>query len=198
MISLLPISRLIAVVAVMYALLIVLVLAVLNIFGYEQTIWASLKIALSGATGLQFLLMVWFYVGWRRLWQWFPRLNNILFPAIDGEWKIEIHWQGEGQSGVVHAEATVKQDFLRVSMEVRSPKSDSSTLITQPKRDPESGRALLYYVYLVVPKAIGTDSKSPYYRAAILKFFDFGSGELSGNYWTSKHTSGHFRLYRQP
>jgi hypothetical protein len=34
-----------------------------------------------------------------------------LFPDIGGEWKMEINWHGKGQGGVVHAEATVRQDF---------------------------------------------------------------------------------------
>jgi hypothetical protein len=29
-----------------------------------------------------------------------------------------INWHGEGQRGIVDAEATIRQDFLRVSMEV--------------------------------------------------------------------------------
>jgi hypothetical protein len=110
---------------------------------------------------------------------------------------MEIHWQGEQECGVVDAEATIRQDFLRVSMEVRSPKSESQTLIAQPKKEPESGMPILYYVYLVVPKAVGLNPNSPYYGAAILKFSESGGGQLTGNYWTSKRTSGHFRLVRQ-
>ena len=141
--------------------------------------------------------MGWFYFGWRRLWRWIPSLNRLLFPDIGGEWKIEIHWQRQGHRGVVDAEATVRQDFLRVSMEVRSPKSNSQTLIAQPKKDPESGRPMLYYVYLVIPKAVGANPSPPYHGAAILKFSETGGGQLSGNYWTTQQTSGHFRLSRR-
>jgi SMODS-associating 2TM, beta-strand rich effector domain len=141
--------------------------------------------------------MVWFYYGWRHLWRWIPALNRLLFPDIEGEWVMEINWQGEHGDGVVAAEAPVKQNFLRFSMEVRSPKSDSQTLIAQPKKDPESGRPLLYYVYLVIPKAVGADPGPPYHGAAILRFSEAGGGELSGNYWTSQRTGGHFRLLRR-
>ena len=54
------------------------------------------------------------------LWRWFPALNRLLFPDIGGEWNIEIHWHGQGQDGVVDAEATIRRDFLSISMEVRS------------------------------------------------------------------------------
>jgi len=195
MIGLLPISRVIALVSVVYAVLITLFVAISWKFG-DQTIWGSIWLAFSGATALQYALMAWVYFGWRRLWRCIPALNHLLFPDIGGKWKIEIHWQRRGQEGVVDGEATVKQDFVRISMEVRSLKSDSQTLIAQPKKDPESGRPLLYYVYLVTPKAKGGDSGAPYHGAAILKFFETGGGELSGNYWTSQNTSGHFQLSR--
>lgn len=156
MIGLLPIERVIALIAIVYAVFIALIVALSWKFGYDlQTIWGSIGFAFSGATVLQFALMAWIYLGWRRIWQWIPSFNRLLFPDIGGEWKIEIHWQGPSDRGVVEAEAIVKQNFLRISMEVRSPKSDSQTLIAQPKRDPESGRPILYYVYLVNPKAVG-------------------------------------------
>src|SRR5207302_1380783 len=97
-------------------------------------------------------------------------------------------------TGVVKAKATIKQDFLRFSMEVASPKSDSLSLIAQPKKDPESGRSLLYYIYLVIPKDVGPNPSLAYHGAAILRFSETGGGQLSGNYWTSKRTSGHFEL----
>jgi hypothetical protein len=198
MIGLLPAGRVIGHIAVLYAALVVLALVIVwKLGGDWQGVWGILTIAFSGATTLQLALMGWFYVGWRRVWQWFPQLNRLLFPDISGEWRMEIHWQGQGQEGVVQAKATVTQDFLRVSMEVRSPKSDSQTLIAHPRKDPESGRPLLYYVYLVHPQSVGANPGSPYYGAAILKFFEDGGGQLSGNYWTSRQTSGHFRLYRR-
>src|ERR1700722_995327 len=167
MIGLLPIGRVIAFTSGIYAVFVALALVLSWRFGDQpQTIFGSIGFAFSGATPLQLALMGWFYFGWRRLWRWIPILNRLLFPDIGGEWKIEIHWQRHGHEGVVDAEATVSQNFLRVSMEVRSPKSDSQTLIAQPKKDPESGRPLLYYVYLVTPKAVGANPGRPYYGAA--------------------------------
>jgi hypothetical protein len=198
MISLLPIGRVIGYIAVAYAFLVVLAIVIVwKLGGNSQGTLGILFFAFTGATALQLALIGWLYIGWKRVWQWFPQLNNLLFPDIGGEWRMEIHWQRQGQEGVVHAKATVKQDFLRVSMEVRSPKSDSQTLIAQPRKDPESGRPILYYVYLVLPKSLGADPGSPYHGAAILKFFDDRGGQLRGNYWTTQHTRGHFRLYRR-
>jgi hypothetical protein len=179
MIGLLPIGRVIAVISAFYAAAIFLIAAIIWQFSaHPQTTWTVVKLAFTGATILQFSLMAWFYLGWRTVWRRFPALNRLLFPDIAGVWKIKINWQGLGQNGVVHAEATIKQDFLRISMEVRSPDSDSQTLLALPKRDPESGVSLLFYIYLVVPKAIGSNPRSPYYGSAMLRFSDADGGSL--------------------
>jgi hypothetical protein len=198
MMNLLPIGQVIRLVSVVYAGLIALAVAISWRFGdHSQTVWGSVAFAFSGATILQLVLMGWFYFGWRRLWRWFPALNRLLFPDIGGEWNIEINWQRKDENGVVEAEATVTQDFLRVSMEVRSPKSDSRTLIAQPEKDSKSGRPQLYYVYQVTTKAVGLNPSRTYYGAAILSFSEVGGGQLSGNYWTTAETCGHFRLSRR-
>ena len=197
MISLLPIGRVIGFVSAIYAAFISLAVVIYWKFGGpSQAAWSSIGFAFSGATVVQLALMGWVYFGWRHLWRWFPALNR-LFPDIGGEWNIRIDWHWKGKHGVADAEATIRQDFLRVSMEVRSTKSDSQTLIAQPKKDPESGTPLLYYVYLVTPKAVGAKPGPPYHGAAILKFSEIGGAELSGNYWTTQQSSGHFRLLRR-
>jgi hypothetical protein len=196
-IGLLPMGRLIVSIAVMYAALIVLAEAVsLRLSDHSQSILGSISLAFAGATTLQLLLVAWFYIGWRRLWRWFPVLNR-LFPDVNGEWNIRIHWRGIVDSGVVDAKATVRQDFLRISMEVQSAHSDSQTLIAQPRRDPESGRAILYYVYLVIPKGMRPNAGQPYHGAAVLKFSEANGGQLGGNYWTTQKTSGYFQLSRK-
>lgn len=107
---------------------------------------------------------------------------------------MKIHWASANGSGVINAIATVKQSFLSISMEVASKDSDSETLVALPKKDPESGRPILFYVYRVVPKRKGTQSCAPYEGSAMLKFEDERIETLSGNYFTSRRTEGHFEL----
>ena len=198
MISLFSITRIVKYGAVAYAIIVVLLGAVLAQFNDGSwSTWADIRIAVAGAAGLEGVLLVLVYFGWRRLWRWFPILNRWLYPDISGVWNMTIDWQGQGNQGTVDAKATIRLNFTRISMEVRSPGSDSQTLMAQPKKDPESGRPLLYYVYAVIPKAIGTNARPTYYGAAMLKFWESEGGELSGNYWTNEQRRGHFRLSRQ-
>jgi hypothetical protein len=185
-------------IAVTYAVFIAIAIAISwQLYGQPQTVLGSVGLAFSGATILQLALIFWFSVGWRSLWRRFPVLNRLLFPDLGGEWNIQIHWSRNGESGVVEADATIVQDFLRLSMEVRSPQSDSKTLIAQPEKDSKSGRPHLYYVYQVTTRALSANPSKTYHGAAILSFSEAGGGQLGGNYWTTEQTHGYFRLSRR-
>lgn len=195
MINLLPIGAIIRGVSVCYAVLVVIGLVLLRLAGHEPDVFSSVKLALAGALPLQLLILYAASAGWRTLWRLFPWLGRALFPDINGEWDMTIHWQRDGDIGVVAAIANVKQDFWRISMEVRSPGSDSQTLSIQPKRDAESGHPMLHYLYRVTPHVVGAVNRPPYNGAAIL-WLD-GDQAMQGNYWTSLPSIGHFSLTRK-
>ncbi len=116
------------------------------------------------------------------------------FPNVSGAWDMEIHWTHGERKGRLNADASIRQDGSAVSMTVRSTGSDSHTILVQPGRD-LSGDPLLYYMYEVEPKTTHTDASGPYKGAAILHYYP-DSQELSGNYWTSQRSAGHFKLTR--
>ncbi|MBH8614756.1 hypothetical protein I4N56_030770 [Pseudomonas mohnii] len=152
--------------------------------------------ALRGGALLNFVLLVFVYWGWRRLWASFPALNSWLFPDLNGEWDMTIHYRNNGQSGEVRATAVIKQSWLSMSMEVLSQDSDSQTLAIVPKKDPESGRAQIFYFYRVIPKKTGVGAREPYEGSANLRFSEVGPSQLAGNYYTSVATDGYFKLAR--
>ena len=196
MISILPIIRIIGIVAISYGACVAVVVALIGKFGDQPTLWSSVGIAFSGGTALNALLFFVIYFGWKRIWSMFPELNRLVFPDLNGSWNMSIHWQNAEKNGFVTAKAQIKQDLLRISMEVFSRNSDSETLIALPKRDSESGRPILYYVYRVVPKSIKVDAGASYEGSAILKISNSSFDRLSGNYFTSRRTTGHFELSR--
>jgi hypothetical protein len=160
-----------------------------------------LRIVLAGALILDVALWGAVYLLWRPLWARVPALNSVLFPDLNGQWRMSIEWSrvdlsGEAR-GTVEARATIRQSLLHMSMEVESQVSDSETLIARPKKDPESGRPMLYYVYRVVPRKTSAQAGSAYEGAAILKFDADHGARLRGNYFTSRMTQGYFTLERQ-
>ncbi|MCP2223560.1 MULTISPECIES: hypothetical protein [Bradyrhizobium] len=197
MINILPITRVIGAVAVSYGVCIAIVVVLNWQLGDEANLRSGVTVALSGATALNLILLFLVYVGWKKIWAMFPALNRWVFPDLNGEWSMRIYFQTTEKSGVLPARALIKQDFLRMSMEVFSQDSNSETLIVFPKRDPESDRPILYYVYRVVPKNIKEGAGGSYEGSAILRLSDSRTVDRwSGNYFTSRQTLGHFELLR--
>lgn len=197
MINLLPLNRVISIIAVMFATVVALILLAVFEFSDHPTLYSSVKIALAGATILNAALLGFMYFAWERMWSRFPVLNTLLFPNLNGLWNMTINWTTASGSGVVEADASIKQNFVRMSMEVMSQRSDSESMLVHPKKDPESGRPCLYYVYRVVPKQTDTNSGPVYFGAAILKFSKSETDVLRGNYFTSQQTKGHFVLTKK-
>jgi hypothetical protein len=194
MINLVPFGAVVRWVAVGYAALIACGLILVRLAGYNVTLVGAVKFALAGALPLQLIIGYVLFRGWRRLWRWFPSLGDALFPDLNGQWAMTVHWAHDGESGFRSAHAVVKQDLTRISIEVAAQDSDSQTLSVSPKRDPESGRPMLHYLYRVTPHAVGANPPPPYDGAAILRLED--DGAMSGNYWTSSPSTGRFTLVR--
>lgn len=196
MITLLPLNRVIVAVAVFYGGLIAVIVGLVAQNSAPGNLYAKIKISLAGSTALSLSLLFIIHIGWKWLWARFPVLNTLLFPNLEGVWNMTIHYEWNGRPGEVTARALIKQDFVKISMEVESPGSNSRTLIAQPKKDPESGRPLLYYVYQVDPIRVGAQAGTPYIGSAILRYSGEAGETLSGNYFTSQSTHGHFVLTR--
>ncbi|WP_350317080.1 hypothetical protein OHK33_10425 [Pectobacterium aroidearum] len=195
MINLLPIGKIISLIAVTYASICCLILWYVH--DENTTFLAALSIATGGSLLLNAALLLAFCFGWRNLWRAFPELNDLLFPDLNGTWDMVIHWEWEDKKGTSRANATIKQTFLKIGMDVEAEDSDSQTLVAKPKKDAETGRAALYYVFLTTPKhKENFGIQDPYSGTAILKLSLKGKRELKGNYFTSRKTLGHYELTR--
>lgn len=195
MLSLLPVTKIIALIAGLYAIIVAFILWLL------MWIWGSLSfgtigIGMTGAGVLNAVLLVFVYFGWRRLWAWCPWLNRVLFPDLNGKWKMRIHWSWEDKHGEASATAHIKQDFLTLSIEADSEDSDSQSLVAKPEKDAQSGRPTLYYLFRIFPKRRNGVSRPPYDGAAILKLDHGVLTSLQGNYFTDAPSQGHYELTR--
>jgi hypothetical protein len=193
MINLIPIIKLISSIAISYGLLVAIIVWIS--FDPTASLWSSVRWSLAGATMIELLLLGVIYVWWRQIWQKIPLLNNVIFPDLNGTWDMTINWtHANGNSDIVHAIAHIKQDFLKISMDVDSPKSYSETLMAKPKKHPESGFPILYYIYRNIPKQINGHSGISYEGSAILNLDHKDFCCLKGNYFTNAYTRGYFEL----
>lgn len=154
-----------------------------------------LKTASSVLSAFTLVVLLIGYVGWRWLWRLIPVLRNI-YPDLNGAWDLTISWNRQKRNGEIAARAVIKQNLFRISMEVEAPDSESRTLSAVPKKDAESGRAALHYIYLVTPHAKQGKSSTSYHGAAILTVSGEAPQKLSGNYWTSHQSDGRLSLTR--
>ncbi len=110
MLSLVSPLRVIKIVAVSYALLVVLGLLLYMAFARELATWPAIKIALGGALALDLFLLLAVHFIWKWLWFKLPILNTLLFPNLNGRWRMQIHWVGPDAHGTVSATATIRQE----------------------------------------------------------------------------------------
>jgi len=195
MIYLFPLGRVIAYVAVGYALFPLLVLYFTWPTDEPLTLYSVVRTALSGLAGLGVLLYVFCIHAWRWIWWLVPLLNRTVFPDLNGRWQMRIEWTHKGKKGVKEATATIRQTFLKISMEVDSHDSYSETIVAQPKKDPESGRPILVYVFRVTPRRTGAETPS-YLGSATLRLLPGKRLALAGNYFTDAESQGHFQIRR--
>ncbi len=200
MIGLLPIGKIASAIAVGYAALMIYFLSGRSLNTLESILFVAKWFGI-----LSLLLAVFFSVGWRILWRHVHKLNDWVFPDLEGTWDMTIHFTKYEDSGskrapspgTKNATAEIKQSMLKLSMEVASEDSESKTIVAKPKKDPESGRPILFYAYEVEPHDNGVDDPTPYKGMALLTLGIGSSSKLSGNYFTDRRTKGRFTLVRR-
>jgi len=192
MITLIPIQKIFTAIAILYAVTILAIIAIFEVSGFS-----SISVAVRGAFLLELLILSFVVFGWRKLWQKFPVLNEWVYPDLNGKWNVSIHWRWGEKMGTKIATAHIKQDFFRLSMELVSDESESETLMVKPKKDSESARPLIYYIYRNEPTRGSANSRPPHKGAAILKLDHNDRNILKGNYFTDQATNGHFEMRRE-
>ena len=188
-------TTVITAIALVYATCVLLVLAIFA--PHPGSTLDLLPMALRGGAVLNVALLFVLHFGWRGIWRWVPKLNDWVFPDLNGEWDVRIHWIWKGTSGIATGHAVVKQTLLTFSMELKTARSESETLLAKPKKNAESGRPLIYYIYRNTPKLTTATSEPPHEGAAVLRVGLDSHGLLSGNYFTDRETKGHLELTKR-
>lgn len=191
LINLLPITKLIAWIAGLYAGIVVLISLLVGASGL-----ASFETALKGVAILNLVLLGIAIGGWRAVWQWIPKLNDWVFPDLNGKWTVDIHWNWGNKTGEKIATAFIKQSLLKLSIELSSDESESETLMVTPHKDAQSSRPGLYYIYRNISTAGAAKKQDPHIGAAILKVSQESNDVLRGNYFTDRSTNGHYTMRR--
>ncbi|CAH7231779.1 S_2TMBeta domain-containing protein [Vibrio chagasii] len=193
------ITKLLIIFSIIYSLIVVTIAKVLPAIGISNI--SDMKVIFSISTIVEFIIIYLFSSGWRKVWKWFPVLNDKFFPDLNGEWFAEINWNWNGVQGKKLGKVFIKQSLITFSVNLETDESRSKTLLVKPFKDPESEQASFYYMYSSESKAINSDynkeHKQSHEGAAILHLSLESNDELSGNYFTNRETFGHYVFKRK-
>lgn len=188
MINLFSITKIITTFSALYAVLLFTLLPFFNIKVNTSSIFKYTAL-------FEIIIILILIVGWQYIWNKIPKLNDWLFPNINGTWNVEIHWnwkQADGtiKRGIKKGEVVIKQNFLTLSMELFTDESESETLVIQPKKNSDSGRLQFYYIYKNTPIDKGNNKLLTHIGTAILKMAPHTNDIMQGNYFTDRNTQG--------
>ena len=130
---------------------------------------------------------------WRIFYPWLVQT-----PNLSGKWKgkIKSNWEG-GNSKPIPTEIDIKQDFFNIIIKIKTKESVSHSISSSFNIDKDRGYQQLFYSYLNTPKAGIRDRSAIHYGSVLLNFDGFKVSKMSGEYWTSRETTGEIELKRK-
>ncbi len=193
MINFIPLPKLLTVFAILYFFIVIAFSYLFPIFGINLS---DIRIASFLGIVVELILLYLFSSGWQKIWTNFPKLNEWIFPDLNGKWKAEIEWNWNGETGTKQGTAYIKQSLTKFSIDVDTDESESSTLMVKLSKDAESERPALYYMYRSESKSTSNDNIEEHKGAAILKLHFDDISKISGNYFTDRKTYGRYTFTR--
>ncbi|ARE85379.1 hypothetical protein ROSMUCSMR3_03933 [Roseovarius mucosus] len=140
---------------------------------------------------------------WRKLWGFFPQLNSWVFPDLNGRWQTEIHsniavmaahhldfasTDPQTINTLVPGQFEIVQNWFRlfIRFDADDKYSTSNTLVVEPRKDRESGRFTLTYVYKNETSAPQPTDEQFHFGAAHVEI-DPNFKSMRGCYWTNRN-----------
>ncbi|EAQ23584.1 hypothetical protein [Roseovarius sp. 217] len=142
---------------------------------------------------------------WRKVWARIPQLNRWVFPDLNGRWGTEIHSNIAAMAAYhpdfantdlqtirtpVPGEFEIVQNWFRLFIRFDSDDrySTSNTLVVEPRKDRDTGRFTLTYVFRNETPAPKPSDEQTHFGAAHVEIApDFQS--MRGWYWTNRNAS---------
>jgi len=149
------------------------------------------------STTISINIIFWLaFIKW--LWKlklFYPWLVQV--PNLSGKWEgtIKSNW-ANGMKDPIPMEIAIDQTFLNIQVRIKTYESRSFSLGASFNIDKDRGQQQLFYSYLNTPKPGVRDRSEIHYGSAMLVFDGYDVGEMEGEYWTSRETTGEMHLKR--
>lgn len=147
------------------------------------------------------VLIAAFNWSWRWLWARIPWLSTSLFPDLNGTWKgtLQTTWVNEHGvvPGPIPATIWIRQSLLTIHVQQQTGESDSWSVRVFPEATADAGRFALWYSYDNQPRAAVRARSARHDGIARLELaVPVGADRLTGQYFTSRRTTGDIEVVR--
>jgi hypothetical protein len=150
------------------------------------------------STTISINIFIWMiFISWAWKWKIFYSWL-VQTPDLSGKWKgkIKSNWN-DGKEKTIPTEIIIKQDFFNISVRIKTGESVSHSISSSFNIDKDSGLQQLFYSYLNTPKAGIRERSAIHYGSTLLNFDGYKVSKMTGEYWTSRETTGEIELKRE-
>ena len=142
-------------------------------------------------------IIIWgVFVKW--LWKWKGFYGWLVpFPNLAGNWIGEINSNWEGAENPISTEININQTFFHITVRLKTGESESISNAASFDIDPNRKVSRLFYSYMNTPKPTLRDRSQIHYGTTLLNFDGYPVTELTGEYWTSRESTGEIRLKKK-
>lgn len=155
--------------------------------GDNVNIWEVITTSISVTT-----LLVTSFVIWAWKWKIFQGWL-VPFPNINGKWKGNIKYTFEGKESTRKIEVTIKQTFISIIVKFNTKESHSVNFCGSFNIDNKGDVRQLIYSYQNEPTANVRD-RSPVHFGTTRLDINHDCTAMTGEYWTSRKTTGSISL----
>jgi hypothetical protein len=139
-------------------------------------------------------LVIWLvFIKW--LWKWKLFYNWLVpFPDLNGKWEGEIRSNWESAQDPIPTEIIIKQTFFHITVKLKTGESESISNTASFDIDKDKDISRFFYSYMNTPKPSVRDRSQMHYGTTLLNFEGYPVTEMTGEYWTSRESTGEIKL----
>jgi hypothetical protein len=149
--------------------------------------WHAVKLLPEVVTSYGVIALLFSKIAWR--WRIFAGWL-VPFPDLQGTWRGNITPAATDTGGPIPAILIIRQDFSAIRCTIFTAESVSNSITAGFEPIEETEGVRLTYVYFNRPRVVVRDRSAMHDGAASLSYSPAPSKELSGEYWTSRKTTG--------
>jgi len=148
-------------------------------------------------TAITINLFLWIvFIKW--LWKWKLFYGWLVpFPDLNGKWEGVIKSNWESAQNPIPTEISIKQTFFHITVKLKTGESESISNAASFDIDKDKDISRFFYSYMNTPKPSVRDRSQMHYGTTLLNFEGYPVTEMTGEYWTSRESTGEIKLKRK-